>query len=269
MNPDKFGVVIIQFLSDSDKKTGESLYENTLKYKQFEKENLSRNFYDVHTKSEFLATLKLLIERIKEENYYFILHIETHGNRDFGLGSCFEEIVSWDEFFFYSRQMNILFDGTLLLIMAMCHGNSMVRAIKLNLRSPFICLIGTFREVNEDYIERGFETFYEKFFFQFNIGNALEAMNDEIDCNPPFFWLTTAEYCFDNISSPNHDSSIFWNLLCPEVNEYYSNNKKTELSLSEVCTQIDAYLQEEFRKAQRHKDHFLFKDKQKEQSIKK
>lgn len=269
MNPTKFGVVIIQFLRDTDEKTGYNLYNETLKYKQFEKDNLQRDFYDVHTKVEFLATMKLLIERIKDENYYFVLHIETHGDRESGLGNCFEEVVSWDEFFSYSRQINTLFDGTLLLVMAMCHGNSMVRSIKLNLRSPFMCLIGSFRIVSDDYIMRGFEAFYSKLFFEFNTENALEAMNNEIGCNPPLFWFITAEYCFEKISAPTHDSSIFWNLLCAEVNEYYSNNKKTDLSLSEVCTQIDAYLQEEFRKAQRHKDHFLFKDKQKEQFIKK
>lgn len=67
MNPDKFGVVIIQFLGKDDKETGRFLYDTTLKYKQFQEEKLSRDFYDVHTKDEFLAVLDCFLFKDKKE----------------------------------------------------------------------------------------------------------------------------------------------------------------------------------------------------------
>lgn len=259
MKPNKFGVVIVQFLGKEDKKTGQYLYDSTLKYKQFEKQNLSRDFYDVHSKLEFIETLQILIERIKNENYYFILHIESHGNRYHGLGSN-NEFIGWEEFFDYTRKINILFGGTLLLIMAMCHGSSIIRAIKIDLRSPFNFIIGSFQEISEDQIERGFEVFYNRFFFEFNTEKALEAMNNEMGCLPPLFWIISNEYCFDNISAPKHDSPIFWRLMCAEMNAYYVQYPYTSLSLSEVATKVDEDLQDKFKESQKYREQFLFKD---------
>ena len=261
MNPDKFGVVIIQFLGKDDKETGRFLYDTTLKYKQFQEEKLSRDFYDVHTKDEFLAVLDTLINRIKEENYFFVLHIESHGDRFDGLGNCRQELVTWEEFYSYTRKINILFDGALVLVMAMCHGNSSIRALTINERAPYHYMIGSFHEVPEDYIERGFEVFYDKFFFEMDTCAALEVMGEEIGENPPLFWLTTNEYCFEQISYPKRDSPIFWRLLCNEINEYYTEHPATMLTLSEIAKLNDDRLHEEFEKAQSYKDYFLFKDK--------
>ena len=259
MKPDKLGVVIIQFLGERDKKTGRYLYDKILKYKQFEKQNLSRDFYDVHSKIEFVETLQIFIERIKNENYYFILHIESHGNRYYGLGNN-NEFIGWEEFFDYTRKINILFDGTLLLIMAMCHGNSVIQAINIDSRSPFNFIIGSFREISEDQIEREFEAFYSRFFFEFNTEKALEAMNNEINCLPPLFWIISNEYCFASISAPKHDSPIFWRLMCTEMNTYYLQHPYTSLSLSEVATNVDNSLQCKFKESQRYRNQFLFKD---------
>jgi hypothetical protein len=261
MKPDKFGVVIIQFLRPKDRKTGQILHDETLKYKKFQEGDLVTDFYDVHSRDEFVEILQSLIQRIKDENYFFILHIESHGDRFEGLGTCLEELVSWEELFYYTRQINILFDGALLLMMALCHGNSVIRAIKINDRAPFMCLIGSFRILYDDEIERGFNVFYDTYFFELDLTKALEAMNNEIDSNPPLFWVTTNEYCFEHISAPKHDSAIFWMLLCHEINDYYTEHKNTRLTLAEVATVCDAYLQKEFIKAQKYKDLFLFKDK--------
>lgn len=260
MKPNKFGVVIIQFLGKEDEKTGQILYDATLKYKKFQKSALMTDFYDVHSKIEFIQILETLIQRIKDENYFFILHIETHGNRFEGLGSCYQELITWEEFFYYTRQINMLYDGTLLLMMALCHGNSAIRAIKIDERSPFKCIIGSFQKLKAIDVLRGFDAFYDTYFFEFNISNALEAMNNELDYNPPI-WLITDEYCFEQISFPKHDNRIFWMLLCNEVMGYYTKYPNTELPLSEIATKIDNHLQDEFERSQRYKDFFLFRSK--------
>lgn len=261
MKPDKFGVVIIQFLGKNDKKTGRILYEETLKYKKFQEGFLNVDFYDVHSKVEFIQVLVELIHKIENENYFFILHIESHGDRFGGLGACYQELVTWEEFFYYTRKINILFDGALLIMMAMCHGNSVIRAITLQQRAPFMCIIGSFRKLSVDEVERGFNVFYDTYFFEFDMPKALEAMNNEVNCEPPIFWYMTNDYCFDELSYPKRDSAIFWRLLCNEINKYYSENPNTKLSLSEVALLNDRKLHTEFEEAQKYKDYFLFKDK--------
>jgi hypothetical protein len=56
----RWGIVVIQSLNPNDYKTGEILYHNVLKYKEYHKSESFTSFYDVNSSDDFrLAVLDI------------------------------------------------------------------------------------------------------------------------------------------------------------------------------------------------------------------
>ena len=253
-NIEKIGIVVIQSLKENDRKTGFELFDGIVKYKSFQEESFSREFKEVISKDELLNYFKELIHRIETEKFYFILHLETHGNQQ-GIVLKNGEVLLWDELFCYTRSMNTYFEGNLVLGLAMCYGGAILSAIPPDNRAPFKFFIGAFRSIDPDEIIRGFEQFYENFFFSFSPTNSLNSMNTELNPDEKTFYVVDDELIFNAICDPDRDPKGFAEIV---DNLYYSEletnpNIKRETIENNIRNLLSAtYI--------KYRDLFCFKD---------
>lgn len=194
----EIGLCIIESLRADDKKTGKILYDNTIKYKVFQEPNLSRYYFQINSKKEFFETLKLLIEKIKVDKLFPLLHFETHGG-DEGIQLNSSEVITWEELHESLIEINLLLENKLAIYLGMCYGNAILSAVNPSKRASFRIVFGISKEIDESVLLVGFETFYNNFFFSFNPEESLSLMNKEIEGHGVIFSYTTAEQCFDYI----------------------------------------------------------------------
>lgn len=80
----RWGIVVLQSLNPNDYKTGEILYHDVLKYKEYHKSESFSSFYDVNSSDDFrLAVLD--IKKTMSVGDILTLQLETHGC-DEGIG---------------------------------------------------------------------------------------------------------------------------------------------------------------------------------------
>jgi len=243
MNPSKIGIAIIESLPENEKQTGEELFNTTLKYITFQKQFLENELYKVDNKKNFLNILLKIYEKAKRENKFYFLHFEVHGN-DNGVILKNNDFVSWSEILPLLRNLNILYKNNLSVYLAVCKGNSLMKYIEPNDRSPFGLIIGSFFDVYNVDITNYFEKFYTKFFEKFspfdayNTGKMLNLRSDFslisshhiIDSLLEFqkenkdkeLILKALNDSFGDISSQSKSIKIVFNYLLKEVNRIYS-----------------------------------------------
>ena len=175
MTRDKIGIAIIQSLLDDERQTGKELYETTIKYIQYSKPFLESDFFDVSNKKEFFNVLHNILEIAIKENKFYFLHFEAHGNNK-GIGMKNGELITWPELLPLLKDLNILYKNNLSVHLAVCEGNSLLRAINPIERSPFAFILGSFDKIYNYDILNAFEVFYSNFFNDFNIINAFDKM---------------------------------------------------------------------------------------------
>ncbi|KXB78299.1 hypothetical protein HMPREF1860_01000 [Prevotella amnii] len=74
----RWGIVVIQSLNPNDYKTGEILYHDILKYKEYHKSESFSAFYDVNSSDDFRLAVQD-IENSLSEGDILTLQLETHG----------------------------------------------------------------------------------------------------------------------------------------------------------------------------------------------
>jgi len=256
----EFGVVIIESLKEEDKKTGTALHEEIIKYKKFIESNLSSYLYIVNSKAEFFEVLKNLIEKIKTDKFYPILHIEAHGS-EYGIELASKEFVKWEEMIDLFREMNILLSNMLIIMMGLCVGMSIIRVINPSKRAPFRAVIGAVHEVDEVELLIGCETFYDNFFFSFDHIKSLNLMNSEIDEKKSTFHLMTAEKCFEKMSDPDRDPIFFTKLIDQQVEvEKIQNQGLKGKTDQEIRAFAESKLRNVFSELKTKEDFFLMND---------
>nr|WP_319400881.1 hypothetical protein [uncultured Carboxylicivirga sp.] len=257
---DFFAVAIIESLREGDKKTGEYLHTETLKYKKFQEENLTSLYYCCTNKNEFLAAFKDIIQKNKENYIINIVHIECHGSNE-GLQLGSGEFIKWKDFFDITTPLNIQLANSLLLVIAACKGNSIIGSIDPEGRAPFKGVIGSFENVGEVAIRDGFEVYYDNFFFTFDFITSLEKMNEAISKEKPIFHNVGIEWCYDQITNPERDANLFKkisiDLALKEKNENPKYRWMKFRTLKRIC---QARIREDFRKLRKSKAYFMMED---------
>lgn len=195
-----FGIIIFESLEDSDKKTGQILYSSILKYKTFEENELSTIYKVIDSKSDFYSEIEKLVELIVKENFFPIIQIDTHGS-ELGIVCRSGEIISWSELFSKTRELNVLLQNRLLIILSMCFGLNVLEFIEVTDRSPFGAIIGITTEIEENNLLAALEAFYENFLFTFSIPESVSLMNNQLIDKENFFYFLTSENCFEKIVS--------------------------------------------------------------------
>jgi len=175
MNPLKIGVAIIESLPNTEKQTGEELFNSTLKYISFQKKYLENELHKIESKEDLLEVLNKLYENAKEHQKFYFLHFEIHGD-DNGISLKNGDFVYWSEILPLFRNLNILYRNNLSVYLAVCKGNSLLKFINPIERSPFGVVIGSFNDIYNYDIISYFENFYTKFFDKFSVFDAYNTV---------------------------------------------------------------------------------------------
>lgn len=248
----RWGIIVIQSLYPDDDKTGENLYGDILRYKEYRQKESFSSFYDVHSSDDFRLAVKD-IEKSLLEGDILTLQIETHGC-DEGLGLNNGEILKWKEFYNIIRPLNIKTGHLLFVVMAMCKSIAMISSIDLEKRAPYRAFICTTRKVTSDEINRGFLAFYDNYFNLLDISQALNALQNEVKDDNGYspFQALSAESVFDETFSPHRNIS---ELVDNQLERLHI--PKTEMTKTLISNSIQSLLKDLHEKFY---DHYNFRD---------
>lgn len=211
---ERTGIVIIEWLRPEDPKLGQELY-NDIKYKETEDGSYFVTLYSVSNKVEFTNTLQKIIDSIKEGTL-LTLHIVAHGCED-GLGTDLGNFVDWKELFSYTRQLNIILQNTLLLVLSSCVGGGILSYIEPEKRAPYMAFIANTRSVLMKDARNGFPLFYKDYRTPLDFHEALLRLNGSIDFAEEIepgvkkteFFIMSASHTFDEVFNPDRDIKHF------------------------------------------------------------
>jgi hypothetical protein len=233
----RWGIVVIQSLGDKDIKTGEQLFNDILRFKQYCQKESFASFYDVHSVAEFEDALKCTLKSLNSGDIV-TLQIEAHGN-DNGIVLSNGEIVSWKHFYDLIRPINIEIGHLLIVVMAMCKSIAMISSIDPLKRAPYRAFICTTRDVTAEEIVNAFSAFYQEYFNLLDIVKAMHALQCEVVDSNGYspFQLLSAECVFDETFSDlrNVDSLAMSHLI-------REDKRITTSSLSQKAEELKHFL---------------------------
>lgn len=216
-------IYVIESLRNGDAKTGQQLFNDTIKRRQ-EQKGLNNSFELITptTKEEFFTAL----EHIKNEVIYKlvnpIIHLELHGSKD-GLQLNNGEIITWNELQFRLIELNGISVCNLFVTLATCYGGYIYTVIRPNLRTPFWGFVGPFETVYEDEVLLNFTAFYDEFLQSLDFNAAVNALNNANPNNKSKFRFQNTEYVF-NVAYQNYEAKY----LTPEIVEQRLNKGLAE-----------------------------------------
>lgn len=210
----KTGIIIIEWLKPKDPSLGKELYAE-IKSKEIDYPNYFVEFYSVSNKEEFVNTLQKLINSITKGTL-LTLHIVSHGCEN-GLGPDDADFIDWKELFFYTRQLNIILNNTLLLVLSSCVGGGILSFIEPEKRAPYMAFIANTRSVLMKDAKNGFSQFYKGYNTPLDFNDALLRLNGAIDFTEELepgvkkteFFIMSASHTFDEVFNPDRDPENF------------------------------------------------------------
>jgi ribosomal small subunit protein bTHX len=258
--PKIFELIIIESLNESEKHTGKILFDETIKYKQFQETNLSSSLIIANSKNEFISCLRKIKKRIKKDKLFPLLHIETHGSEK-GLHLSNGEILRWEEFFNETREINIDLKNSLMLNLSMCHGISLIAKIDPMKRAPFRAIVSTSSEITWNKLLEGFEIFYSNYFFSFAGADSVNEVNKVLYKDGERFNYLKVEDFFDGFTNINRDP-VFTKRLINDfaVKEKATNPRFKDLDFKEVFNYSKGKIISIMEEAKKSRDYFLMKD---------
>ncbi|TYC14751.1 hypothetical protein ES677_05065 [Bizionia gelidisalsuginis] len=263
MNSDdtkKFGLIIIESLPNGDKKTGFNLHHSTIKYKVFQEPNLSSEFYDVDTGKDLVELLKRIVNDAIANNYFFFFHFEIHGF-DGGLELKNGDEIYWNELLSILLPLNIHYKNTLGLYLAVCNGASLLKYLNPMERSPFRFILASPKNIKIVDLEKGFDIFYEHFFFSYDIVESLEKYNSVIINEDSRLSLITSQYCIDTLCDIERETADKDKILDLLKEIFIKENKEFEnLSERKMYEILKNEMTRIFDEAKLNKDYYLMKD---------
>jgi hypothetical protein len=251
------GIIVIQSLKDSERKTGEELQKDILQYKKYLHEDSFEKFYNVTTVREFIETLEN-IKKAMSKGEVFTLHLETHGSES-GIHLSSGECMTWKQFFDNIRPINIEMGHLLVVVMVMCKGGAIISYIEPHKRAPYRAFIGAFRDITVDEVYRGFSAFYGSYTNMLDIIEGMEALDLEIDgINPTkkTFWCFSAESIFDSIFNPDRDPEHFKKMVTEQFHNHIVNGE-IHYTIEQVEYNIRNLLKDT---SDKYRDYYCFND---------
>lgn len=253
----KEGIVIIQWLRDTDPQLGEDLY-NALKVKESERDNYFVKYYKARTVDEFKTVLQELIDTT-QQGTLFTLHIVAHGYED-GLALEIQtNEIKWAELFTYTRQLNEIMANNLLLVLPSCVGGGILSCMQPEQHAPYRAIIANTREVFMKDAINGFHAYYSKYYNILDFAEGLKALNNAMDFSEEIepgkkkveFFIMSAEQSFDEIFNPDRDPVFFKSV----VDKILPPNE-------DIPQELRVQKAKELfkKKGQELKPHFMFKD---------
>ena len=167
-------VFILELLCPQDRKTGLSLFQNTIQPRCAARGTHSAHI-TVSSTDRLVPALWELSKECTRHGLSPILHIETHGT-ELGLGLDPAHPVPWNALVPPLRAINETSKMNLLVTLAACHGMAMVQALTPLEPSPVWGLFGPNVQVHEGEVKEGYETFYATLLDTLDVNAAVRAL---------------------------------------------------------------------------------------------
>jgi len=201
-------IVIIKSLEAGEEDTATTLYNHLVSISKPESPILE--FHDAISKQHVLDILDDVKEKAKT-GMKPIVHFETHGNKDLGLHiSATGEFISWQELADKFREINVISNNNLGIVMAACFGLYAIRPIKIFDPSPFFILISSDEEIDIDYINSQIWMFYDTLFSSGNIEAAMAAIDEQFTSfyAERFFTVSVIKYFKDECTGKGFEERV-------------------------------------------------------------
>lgn len=247
-----YEIIVIQSLKKSELETGNSLYNDILKYKQVVKDDIITRYYNISSRNEFAELLRN-IEKEIPSNHILTLHMETHGCNE-GIGLSSGDLIGWKELFSLIRPINIKTSNLLMIVLSMCNGAAISSLVEPTKRCPYRAFLGFEHEMKAGDLEEVFHAFYEAYDNMLNIDIALKRM---ISVLPKEYkpWFYTAEYIFDKVLNPDTNLDCFNNVI--EANYTGYNNRGEPVSKEQFKEEVRQYF---MKTAKENRAYYLFQE---------
>ena len=231
-----YEIIVIQSLKKGDRKTGEELFHDILRYKPEINKDVYVKFYDVRNHSEFVEILKA-IERDTPDNHALTLHFETHGCID-GIGLGDNTLIEWRDLFSLLRPINIKLSNLLMVIMSMCQGAAISSHIEPTLRCPFRAFVGFENNMGEGALLEAYTVFYETYNNMLDVFDALRRVNSILPKDSQA-WCLRARDLFDKVLNPDTNPDSFNTIIEDNYEDYVK--EKGYISKDEYKQKVTQY----------------------------
>ncbi len=203
-------IIVIQSLSDTDKKTGEELYNDIIKrkidYIQPVIIKMTHKFYNILSKNNFIELLNEIIIISELMTGGVLIHLEMHGASDkSSLVFADNTNIEWEEIVDLFREINIITKNNLYITMATCYGRYLFEGVKLQKKSPYSGYISASKSVYESEILEDFSILFESLIISGNL--VLSYL--ELEKNGSNFYYKDSKSTFEENFEAFKNNPIF------------------------------------------------------------
>ncbi|MEO8934861.1 MAG: hypothetical protein ABI295_11200 [Xanthomarina sp.] len=194
-------IYVIESLNEKeDKLTGKELYNDLLRWKEYQIKDFKSELIQVASKKEFFEKMKLIKVECINKGQFPIIHFEIHGSQDkTGLVLNSGELIKWSELYEDLVQMNSIIGNNLFITLAVRHGVYLMKLIKIDKPSPFWGFIGSFNTIEELDLMISYNGFYDEFLKNFDLDAAIKRLQESNYDIPSSYRIITSELVFKDV----------------------------------------------------------------------
>jgi len=202
MNGFKFNkVYVIESLNNSvENLTGEELYNDLLKWKEYQLKDFKSELIQVNNMKEFFEKIEYIKDECATKGHYPIIHFEIHGSKDkSGLIVNSGELITWSDLYNDLIEINSVVGNNVFITLAVCYGAYIMELIKPNNPSPFWGFIGSFETIEESDLMIRYNEFYDEFLKSFDLDSAVKRLHESNQNIPSSYSFINSELTFKNV----------------------------------------------------------------------
>lgn len=170
-------VYVIESLRDTDRKTGEELYDEVIGPAGFQHDRLITELVQPRDRTEFFAAFQSFVTKAIQNDRWPLLHIEAHANQQ-GLELASREFVQWDELKGFLQVLNYATHFNLFVTVAACSGGYLASTISLVDRAPVWAVVGPSEKLGDDQVLEAFRVFYSRLLSSLDGNVAMAALRE-------------------------------------------------------------------------------------------
>jgi hypothetical protein len=203
-------VYVLESLDETKEQlTGKELYDDLLKWKEFQIADFKAEYISIDNKAGFLKTFEKIKEECTITGNYPILHFEIHGSADTtGLVLKSKELVTWNELYQDLVALNSIIGNNLFITLAVCHGGYMMELIKINNPAPYWGFIGSFDEILIADLLIRYNEFYDVFLRSYDLNEAIKRLHEANPSVPSTYRFINSEETFKKINKKYFDEKF-------------------------------------------------------------
>lgn len=180
-------IVIIESLDNSERLTGQELYNDSVrKLIDYQQRPFTHKYYRIFTKVELAELLNYFQISASYIDGGLLLHLEMHGDNELrGLVLSDNSLITWTELIDLLRPINIVLCNKLFLTMATCYGRYLYKGVDPLIKSPYSGYISAKKAIYPSEIVDKYSILFEQLI---ETGNLISAYLEMEKSESNFFY---------------------------------------------------------------------------------